>query len=64
MNGFQVGGFQAGFQQGPAGPGGGGGTGTTDVGATGKLIRVMNPRLTTVTTSWWWLTLLSALGGR
>ena len=31
---------------------------------TGKLVRPILTHYTNITTSWWWLALLSALGGR
>jgi len=40
------------------------GAGEVSVAITGKLVRPILTHYTSITTSWWWLALLSALGGR
>ncbi|MBI3938180.1 MAG: hypothetical protein HY323_14475 [Betaproteobacteria bacterium] len=45
--------------------GGGSGSAAAAAGAvTGKLVHPIFTHYTNITTSWWWLALLSALGGR
>jgi len=46
------------------GPGVDAGGAAVTAAITGKLVRPILTHYTNITTSWWWLALLSALGGR